>query len=154
MHIGAPKFHNPQLIVMSYSFDNLLTKANFMTHSWFAPQLHQIGSFLSSRTFFSWILNVMPLWFQLSNEVAAHNEQILQSVDYDLYALIQLHPNSIISFRSESRPTDSFHILLMHHLRWLRLQNILNKGSKWLTENFDDETCITKNNELVAKENH
>ena len=92
--------------------------------------------------------------FELSTEAAIHNQWVLEQFDSDINNLIQAHPNSILSYSSEFRPSKALKPLLCYHPRWRKFQHLLDHGSSWPVTSIDDATRIAKNNELITRGNH
>jgi hypothetical protein len=92
--------------------------------------------------------------FNLSQEAAIHNREILQKHGNSLNTYLQSQQGTFIAFGSEFRPTWVLEPLLCHHPNWPKLKKILEEGSNWPLSPITKEDRLAKNKELVARGNH
>jgi len=80
-----------------------------------------------------------PLFiFQLSQEAATYNADILARKNFDLKQVILAQHPSQISFGSEFNPTSVLQQLLSHHPLWDKLKDILDNGASFPLEDISD----------------
>ena len=92
--------------------------------------------------------------FNLSQEAAIHNKEILQKHGNSINIYLQSQQGTFIAFGSEFRPTWVLEPLLCHHPNWPKLKKILEKGSNWPLSPITKEDRLAKNKELVSRGNH
>jgi hypothetical protein len=84
------------------------------------------------------------LRFELSQDAAVHNMNLLQYHGNDLQNYILANRGTFISFGSEFRKPSVLEPLLLHHPNWPRFQLLLEQGSQWPLEELQNEDRLAK----------
>jgi hypothetical protein len=95
-----------------------------------------------------------PLKFELSEEVAVHNMNLLMLHGDSIQNLISAHPGSVFSPGLEFRPIHVLQPLLLHHCNWPQISTILSSGSYWPLLPIEDTHRKAKNIEFILRGNH
>jgi hypothetical protein len=85
-----------------------------------------------------------PLKFELSQDAAIYNMNILGVHGNSIQGLIEACSGSFISPGSEFRPAPVLEKLFMHHHNWYLIQASLVRGSVWPLNPITNEDRVAK----------
>ena len=99
---------------------------DFDPPSWFLEAIQAICSGPST------VPTKSPLCFELSEQAAEHNAEVLRAVDFELGRLIQDHSSSTLGFGSEFRQVSELRPLLGRHPHFPRLEKLFTEGMHYV----------------------
>jgi hypothetical protein len=93
--------------------------------------------------------------FDISEEAAMHNYNLLKEADFDLERILNI-PNypSVTSYGSEFKSTNELESLFKFHPRWHSLKTILERGSAWKLSSLSNEEQIQDLDGSLERGNH
>ena len=109
--------------------------------------VHEIKRLLLTRS----NLKAPKFRFDITEEAAAHNLNLLKAHDFDLEALLNPpEAPSVTTYGSEFKDVSQLEHLLKHHPRWPALKRLLRHGSEWKLEQVE-ESIRKEDAKLAAK---
>ena len=88
-----------------------------------------------------------PCKFEVSEEAATHNWNMLARNNFNLELITNKHPRSVMPIGSKFKNTHELQKLLGWHPRWEKFRMILEKGANFELEIMDDNL---RHKDLVA----
>ena len=93
--------------------------------------------------------------FQLSEEAAVNNTEILRASDFDLAKVLDSHPGTISSYGSELRPLDQLRSLLHRHPQWDTIEKYAVSGIDYpFVDEISEEDRLSMLHENIERGNH
>ena len=93
--------------------------------------------------------------FQLTNEAARHNTQLLSTFDFDLEKVLEAHPGTVSSYGSELRPLDQLEALLRFHPRWATIEKYALHGIDYpFVDAIPEDDRLAMLQENIQRGNH
>jgi len=99
-------------------------------------------------------LSPSPFKYELSNEAAVHNSNILRKYNYDLTRVIAAHPNTELSYGSEFRSPESLQPILQSHRHWNYIKSSLTHGVKAKFKKLSNSTRLDDLKAALKRGNH
>jgi hypothetical protein len=127
---------------------NYVNKFQSDSLEWFIPTLQTIINTTHTAP------NAPSFKFELTQEAAEYNMNLLQRHNNDLQSYIIYNKGTYISFGSEFRSPELLEPLLLHHPNWRRFRDLLTQGSSWPLSDLSEEDRLAKNKEFIARGNH
>ena len=93
-------------------------------------------------------MNPPALSFNPSEEAAQHNLQLLREHKFNLVAITQQAPKSVLTYGSEFKPSHLLHPLLHNHPRWESLRTLLDRGAQFPLETISESE---RQNDLMSR---
>jgi hypothetical protein len=92
--------------------------------------------------------------FELTEDGAAHNLEVLRRYDFDLGKALKAQENSPLGNGKEFRPTKVLHSVFGLHPLWQRMKDFLKEGSIWLLAKLSEEERQNNIEDALALGNH
>ena len=95
-----------------------------------------------------------PIIYDFSVEARCHNSNFLKHFDCDLEKLIEAHPDSDLSYGTESRPRSWLLSLLNLHPNWDTLKKYLDNGFTSSFHSLSEEDHLKDSHIALDRGNH
>ena len=96
-----------------------------------------------------------PFAFELNDNAARRNTELLRSFDFDLGKVIEAHPGTVSSYGSELRPLGQLRALLQHHPQWATIEQYARSGIDYpFVDDISEDDRVAMLHENIQRGNH